>query len=179
MKKEMFDIVDGRNRIVGKEERSVVHKKHLKHRAVHIFVFNRKGQLFIQQRSFSKDTNPGKWGSSVGGHLDAGEYYLHAAVRELKEELGIRTDERKLKHFASFNASRISGWEFVKIYSLVYGGKIRMNKNELKNGKFVRIEELKEMLRKESASFTPDFAYYFKKLFGKKKIKNKKKKVRV
>jgi len=179
MQNEFFDVVDGRNRVVGKEECFVVHKKHLKHRAVHIFVFNPKGQVFIQQRSLSKDTNPGKWGSSVGGHLDAGEDYLHAAVRELEEELGIRANEKKLKRIAFFKASKISGWEFVEIYSIVYGGKIKMNEEELKNGKFVKIEELKEALRKESSSFTPDFAYYFKKLFGKKKIKNKKKKVRV
>ena len=59
------------------------------HRAVHILVFNQRGELFLQKRSMSKDNDPGMWDSSAAGHVDSGESYLDCATREIEEELGV------------------------------------------------------------------------------------------
>jgi isopentenyldiphosphate isomerase len=59
------------------------------HRSVHIYVFNRRGEVLLQLRSKDRDIQPGRWDTSEGGHLDAGEEYLQAARRELREELGV------------------------------------------------------------------------------------------
>ena len=80
---EVFDIVDHRDRVIGQAPRSKVHHLGLLHRAVHILVFNARGELFLQKRSMSKDTFPGAWDSSAAGHLDAAEGYEEAAWREL------------------------------------------------------------------------------------------------
>jgi hypothetical protein len=48
---ELFDIVDDHNKVIGQQQRSVVHTLGLKHRAVYCFVFNSNGDLLLQQRS--------------------------------------------------------------------------------------------------------------------------------
>lgn len=90
MNTEYFDIVDESGRVIGRAPRAVCHgDPSLIHRSVHIYVFNRPGKILLQLRSRNKDIQPGKWDTSVGGHLDAGEDYDRAARRELLEELGI------------------------------------------------------------------------------------------
>ena len=89
---ELFDVVDAEDRVIGQATRSEVHARGLLHRASHVFVFNSDGQLLLQQRSATKDAHPLCWTSSCSGHLDAGETYEIAAVRELKEEIGLEAD---------------------------------------------------------------------------------------
>lgn len=60
-------------------------------RSVKIFIFNTKGELLIQKRSLNLANFPGKWDMSVGGHVDEGGEYMDAAVREIKEEVGIES----------------------------------------------------------------------------------------
>ncbi|MEN8724141.1 MAG: NUDIX domain-containing protein, partial [Lentimonas sp.] len=86
---ELFDVVDAEDTVLRIETRSVVHREKLFHRAVHVFVFNTKGELYLQRRSMTKDTAPGKWVSSCSGHVDSGEEYDQAAPRELGEEIGL------------------------------------------------------------------------------------------
>ena len=113
---ERFDVVDGDDRVVGVESRGVVHATGLHHRAVHLFVFNGRGELFLQKRSPWKDKHPGKWDSSAAGHLDSGEEYGAAARRELSEELGINPDAAPLHEIGALTASEATGWEFVRIF---------------------------------------------------------------
>src|SRR4051812_18974633 len=90
MSEDIFDVVNDRNEVIGQELRSVVHRTGLKHRAVHVLVFNSRRQLFLQKRSMLKDCFPGTWDSSASGHLDRGEEYDACAIRELGEELGYK-----------------------------------------------------------------------------------------
>src|SRR5580704_5256092 len=86
---ELFDVVDADDRVIRQERRSVVHAQGLSHRAVHIFVFNSRGQLLVQRRSASKDEYPLTYTSSASGHVAAGETYEMCAPREMVEEIGI------------------------------------------------------------------------------------------
>ena len=88
-KSELFDVVNSEDVVLRSAERAVVHREQLLHRAVHVFVFNAAGQLYLQRRSLNKDTAPGKWVSSCSGHVDSGEDYDAAAPRELAEEIGL------------------------------------------------------------------------------------------
>ena len=120
---ELFDVVDADDRPVGRATRAQVHREGLCHRAVHLFVFNRRGELFLQQRSRLKDVDPRCWDSSAAGHLDAGEDYPQAAVRELAEELGIEgTEPREVARIA---ACAENGWEHVRLFRLEHGGPVR------------------------------------------------------
>lgn len=90
MSKEYLDIIDESGRIIGQATRAECHtNSSLAHRTVHVLVFNSRGELFLQKRSINKDIQPGKWDTSVGGHLNLGETFHQAVQREIKEELGI------------------------------------------------------------------------------------------
>jgi len=113
---ELLPVVDGRDRPLRPAPRGEVHAQGLRHRAVHILVFDPSGPLYLQKRSMSKDTHPGKWTSSASGHVDWGEDYGPAARRELAEELGLALE---LAEVARLAASARTENEFVRIYQAV------------------------------------------------------------
>ena len=87
---ERFEIVDEDDRVIGTALRSECHgNPALIHRVAHVLVVNAQGALLLQKRAACKDIQPGRWDTSVGGHLDPGETYHQAAVREMREELGL------------------------------------------------------------------------------------------
>ena len=59
------------------------HREGLLHRIVVVYLTRKNGDILIQERI------SGRLDHSSAGHVDIGEDYLHAAQRELKEELGI------------------------------------------------------------------------------------------
>lgn len=162
---ELYDRVDKNDFVVGKVVRAVAHRDRVFHRAVHVWLFDGKARLFLQRRSAGKDTNPLKWGSSMGGHVDAGESYEQAALRELSEELGLKVSLGDLVFVRKFRPRAETNWEFVKMYFVSYDekkhGKIRLNKNESAGGKFVEVKEIGRLIRLKRRSFTPDFVLFF------------------
>ena len=95
MKQEYLDIVDIKDKIIGKATRKEIHDMHQIHRGVHVFVVNSKNEILIQKRSNKKDYYPGYYDASVGAQVRSGETYEQAAKRELKEELGVDTVKLK------------------------------------------------------------------------------------
>jgi 16S rRNA (adenine1518-N6/adenine1519-N6)-dimethyltransferase len=86
---ECFDTFDEAGRSIGRVPRKEVHERGLWHRSAHVYLFDQRGALIIQQRATGKDLFPGRWDFSVGEHLKPGEGYLEGALRGLKEELGV------------------------------------------------------------------------------------------
>lgn len=90
---EMLTLVTEDDREIGPVPRSLVHgNPALVHRSVHVMVIGRRG-LLLQKRSLAKDTQPGRWDTSVGGHVGFGQTYEEAARREAAEELGLTLGE--------------------------------------------------------------------------------------
>ena len=87
-KEEFLEVVDEDNQVIRIASRYEIHKKGLRHRSVHIFIFNTKGDLYLQKRSPSKDQYPEHWDTSAAGHTDPGESPLEAAQRELMRRVG-------------------------------------------------------------------------------------------
>ena len=48
MTEEIFDVVDADDRVIDQQPRSEVHRLGLRHRAIHLLVFNAAGELFLQ-----------------------------------------------------------------------------------------------------------------------------------
>ncbi|BCU75404.1 16S rRNA (adenine(1518)-N(6)/adenine(1519)-N(6))-dimethyltransferase RsmA [Luteolibacter sp. LG18] len=120
---EIFDVVDENDQVTGQATRGEVHAKGLLHRAVHVFAVNRRGEVLLQRRSLLKDSHPGVWDSSVSGHLDAGEDYETAVVRELEEEMGIVDAEPE--EIARIAPCEATGWEHVRLYRCRHDGAVR------------------------------------------------------
>lgn len=115
---EVFDVVDAEDRVIGREFRGVIHRRGLLHRAVHVFWLRPDGLLGLQRRSYAKDNCPGQLSSSCAGHVDSGETYLAAAVRELGEELGVRVAPAELREIDYAPQHADLGREFVRSYLL-------------------------------------------------------------
>ncbi len=133
MSEEIFDLVNERDEVIGRRARSEVHRLGLLHRAVHVLVFNARGDLFLQKRSLNKDRQPGVWDSSASGHLDAGESYDAAAVRELREELGWAA-ARPLERLFKLDACAETDREFVWVYRGEAEGPFTLPPDEIERG---------------------------------------------
>ena len=152
---EIFDIVDSHDRVIGTARRGDVHANGWKHRAVHIMVRRANGDVFLQKRSMHKDCHPGVWDSSASGHLDSGESYHTAAVRELKEELGIHV--AAVEEVGALDASVITGQEFVRIYRVDHEGPFVLHPDEIEEGRWIAVGELDRRVQRTPADFAPCF----------------------
>lgn len=152
---EIFDVVDENDEVVRQATRKEVHSQGLIHRAVHIFVINRRGELLLQKRSRFKDAHPGVWDSSAAGHLDAGEGYEHAAVRELEEEMGI-TDV-PVSRVAHLPPSEATGWEHVELFSARWDGTPRFPCAEVEAIVWMKPEEIDAWVSNHPECFASGF----------------------
>lgn len=152
---EMFDVVDENDEVVRQETREVVHSEQLLHRAVHIFVFNKRKELFLQKRSRLKDVHPGVWDSSAAGHLNAGEGYDLTAVRELEEEVGIRNAE--VQEIAQIGACEQTGWEHVRLYLARHDGAVRFPCSEVESGEWFPMDEVRAWIETRPQDFASGF----------------------
>jgi isopentenyldiphosphate isomerase len=160
---EWFPIVDEEGNVTGKALRSVCHdgKSMLLHPVVHLHLFNSRGELFLQKRVKTKDIQPGKWDTSVGGHVSHGETIFEALFREVREELGIDTFVPEFLRKYVWKSSRER--ELVNSFSTVSDEIPVINRDEIEEGRYWTIKEIKENLGKDL--FTPNFENEVKMLF--------------
>ena len=162
---EWFDLVDTEDRVVGKALRSEVHRRRLRHRAVHMLVFDSAGRCFLQKRAMRKDEFPGVWDSAAAGHLDVGEEYDDAAARELEEELGvILADRKSLQPLFKINACEATGEEFVWIYRYLADGPFKLHKEEIERGQWFSIEAIDKWINEHPEEFTSAFPLIWERL---------------
>ena len=98
---EPFDVITADGRRTGRvKTRAEIHRDGDWHRAIHVWVagVDDRGAPFLtlQRRSPHKDTWPGRYDATVGGHYRAGET-LAETLREVEEEIGIIPDPRELR----------------------------------------------------------------------------------
>jgi isopentenyldiphosphate isomerase len=156
MTEEIFDVVNERDEVVGQAPRREVHARGLRHRAVHVLVFNARGELFLQKRSQLKDSAKGKWDSSSSGHVDQGEDYDACAVRELREEIGValaRAPQRLFK----IDAGLETGWEFCWIYRGESEGPFTLQVEEIETGAWFLPAAITAWMGEKPGEFAPSF----------------------
>lgn len=162
MKEEWFPLVNEEGETIGKATRKECHSgsKQL-HPVIHLHIFNDAGELYLQKRSMTKDIQPGKWDTAVGGHIDYGETVEEALRREVREELGITAFTPQFITRYVFESSIEK--ELVNTFRTIYNGDFTPDTEELDGGRFWPIEEIKANLGKNV--FTPNFEQEFKRLF--------------
>jgi len=151
---ERFPVVDKNDRILRDASRSEVHGNNLRHRAVHILIFNPAGEVYLQQRSRWKDRHPLKWDSSAAGHVTVAESYDETAQRELKEELGISVS---LKKIAKLSGSERTDYEFVWLYRGEVAGNLSPNPKEIETGAFFPEQVIDSWVAARPEGFAPGF----------------------
>lgn len=109
-----------------------------------MLVFNDEGRLLLQKRSQNKDVAPGKWDTSVGGHISPSEDLIAAAKREMEEELGIVPED--IKPVYSYIHSNHYESELVFTHSCTHNGPFSFNKEEIDEVLFWKIEDIKKAI---------------------------------
>lgn len=158
---EWLEEVDEFDRVIGRYRRSEIHRLGLRHRSVHILLFDRAGRLFLQKRSMRKDVHPGYWDTSAAGHVDPGEAYDASAGRELHEELGI-DPLPPLEFLFKVSASASTGWEFIQVYRVVHDGPLRLNSAEIDEGRWLYPEEIDRWSVSGGAGLTITFQWIWR-----------------
>ena len=188
MSEEIFDVVNERDEVIGQAPRKEVHARGLWHRAVHVLVFNARGEVFLQKRSMLKDTAKGKWDSSSSGHVDTGEDYDVCAVREVREEIGLelpalerpsagapphpalspggREGGQKLRRLFKIDARKETGWEFCWIYRCESEGPFVLHPEEIETGDWFAPEAVTKWVEEKPHDFASAFVLIWKMLLA-------------
>lgn len=116
---EQCDIVDEHDRVVGTKPRHEAKTDFVRKRYANIVIRNQAGQFWIPKRRDDLK----RWASGLdfaaGGAVEAGEDYLAAALRELREEIGIDVDPSSLQQIAYLSPYKYPVACFMKVYELI------------------------------------------------------------
>jgi len=150
----MFQLVDRKGNRIGAASRQECHgNPSLIHLVVHLHVFDPAGRLYLQKRSMGKDTNPGRWDTSVGGHVSAGESVSDALIREAREELGI--DASGAAYLYSYLSEGAFESEYAECFILESSQPIHPDPGEIDEGRHFSLDEVRAVIG--TGALTPMF----------------------
>lgn len=162
---EIFDVVDSSDNVLYQEKRSIIHQNNLIHRASHIILLDENKNILLQKRASSKDSYPLIYTTSTSGHVDAGENYLQAAIREAFEELGIQISQNDLTPIGKIYPCPETANEFTFLYTLIYNqnkmGPLNFPKDEVDSLKWIPLKEFSKQINLFPENFTPSFLKVF------------------
>jgi len=172
MSEEIFDVVNERDEVIDRKPRSEVHRLGLLHRAVHVLVFNARGETFLQKRSMTKDREPGKWDSSTSGHVDSGEDYDACALRELREEIGLDMKPGAVATGASPLLQKLfkiaacveTDAEFVWVYRCQAEGPFQLHPDEIECGGWFAPDKVSRWIAEKPEDFAGAFRLIWSKV---------------
>lgn len=139
MEQEKVILVNEQDEQIGLMEKLEAHEKGALHRAVSVFIFNKKGELLLQKRASTKYHGAGLWTNTSCTHPRDGESNEACAQRRLKEEMGIET--RLEERFSFLYKGEVENGlienEFDHVFFGVYDGQVRPNADEVEDHIFV------------------------------------------
>lgn len=149
MPEELLDIVNDEDMVIDRQTRTLVHQLGLQHRGAHIFLFRQDRKMLVQKRSADRASSPSMLDCSVSEHVQAGESYLEAAIRGLREEMGVAGIE--LERLAKFRMNYgVNDNEISELYEgVVNPAHVKFDPVEIESIQYLRMDELKEMLANE------------------------------
>jgi isopentenyldiphosphate isomerase len=164
MSTESFSIVDAQDEhlhvVFSKQE---LHRNGGYHRSVHVFV-EVFGGLFILQKKAVSTENGGKWSSAASGHVRCGESYKIAAVRELKEEIGLKADEEELNEVVKVSPSIANGNEFSTLFTYLMDPReeeLELDQNEVDEIVICPLIDIIGDIEKYKDEYSPAFIELF------------------
>ena len=171
MTNELIDIYNEKNQFTGIQKlKSQAHRKGLWHRSTHVWIYRSSGEVLLQLRASKKILYPELWDISVSGHVNAGEQPKIAALREIKEEVGLTVDTKDLEFFKLIQARETykniqnnEHWYayFLKLKKDVGTQKFKLQESEVEKVQFFSLKELETQLRKMPEKFVPHGNYWF------------------
>lgn len=159
-------LVDENDKEIGSCEKLEAHQQGWLHRAFSIFIFNRRGEMLLQQRALNKYHSPGLWTNACCSHPAPGEKLEEAASRRLEEELGISTSLEKRFDFiyrAEFE-NGLTEYEFDHVLVGEYEGNIDFNKEEVMDIAWKDVRMVEQELEADPSKFSAWFKIAFQKM---------------
>lgn len=155
---EWFPVVEPSGLVIGRSTRSYCHSgaKPL-HPVVHLHIIDRFSRIYLQKRSMSKDIQPGKWDTAVGGHVSYGEGILEAVYREASEELGFT--EFNPIHLETYSFESEIEKEMINVFATVGSYDLHPDLDEVDEGRWWDISDIDANIGK--GVFTPNFESEF------------------
>ena len=154
-------LVDEADRRLGHLSKDLCHEgQGVLHRAFSLLIFNRRGELLVQQRAPRKRLWPLYWSNSCCSHPRVGESMQAATRRRLLEELGIQCPLQflfKFQYHAQFDANGAER-ELCSVFIGRCDGPLEVNREEIVDWRWMRPEILqRDMTRSDSPRYTPWF----------------------
>ena len=156
-------LVNEQDEPIGVMEKMEAHEKALLHRAFSVFLFNKNGDMLLQQRALSKYHSPGLWTNACCSHPAPGESNEEAALRRLGEELGIVTPVKKAFHFtykAEFD-NGLTEHEFDHVFIGVFDDDLLLNPEEVASVSYKSIDVIEQELEQFPDQYTAWFKIAF------------------
>jgi isopentenyl-diphosphate delta-isomerase len=166
---EFVILVDEEDQQIGLMEKIEAHEKALLHRAFSVFIFNKKGELMLQQRAASKYHSPLLWTNTCCSHQREGESNVKAGRRRLQEEMGFVTDIKEVFSFiykAPFD-NGLTEHEFDHVMIGAYEEAPNVNTDEAAGYKWMHMEDIKKDMENHPAIYTEWFKIIFNKSYEK------------
>jgi 16S rRNA (adenine1518-N6/adenine1519-N6)-dimethyltransferase len=162
-----ISFVDDDDKVIGVGPRQQAKELGINHRVVRIFLLNSSHELLIQKRS-STVAFPNLWDQSAGGHVDEGEDYDTAAIRELNEEIGVKNVPliRIKKYFTEEKAANHTMRRFNMLYTAIFDGIISIDNDEVSGTKWIALDELEQWMKQKPNEFTEGFVQAFEYYIG-------------
>lgn len=157
---ESYPVVDENDKVMYPVySKEALHNDKLRHRSVHIFI-ETFGRGFVLQLKGEKSENAGKWSSAVSGHVEYGEDYKEAAIREAKEELGLKIEEEELDRILKIDACEETNNEFVVLFTYLMNKdveSIKLNQEEVDKALIVPLADVIRDANKNASDYSPAF----------------------
>jgi len=149
---EYLDVVDAQNRVMGCADRPLIHRLGLRHRAVHVLIFNRQGQVFVQLRSLQKKSDPGLWDSSVSGTRRPWRILSSDSVTG--DAGGSGCCSQSFVYGFVLPAQRATGYEFSYVYQSNSDGPMILQREEISDGRWLDPARLTQELATAPQQFS-------------------------
>ncbi len=159
---EFLDIVDLDDEVIGKAEKNRVYKESLMHRIVHVLIFNDDGEMALQLRSSKCSYCPLHWATSVGGHVQSGESYEEAALREYDEELGTSSNLDSFTKDFYHDKRPLS--KFLGTFRTINNGPFDLDQDVVQKVIFASVAEIKKMIE-QGEKFHPELLFLLDKYY--------------
>lgn len=169
---EQVILVDTNDNQIGAMPKMEAHEKGVLHRAFSVFVFNKKGELMLQQRAAHKYHSPLLWTNTCCSHQRNGENNRQAGERRLQEEMGFSTRLNEVFSFiykAPFD-NGLTEHEFDHVLIGYFDEEPKINKEEVEDYKWMLLEDVKSEIENNSEEYTAWFRIIFNESYN--KIKN-------
>jgi isopentenyl-diphosphate Delta-isomerase len=151
---------------IGIMEKMKAHRKALLHRAISVFVFNRKGEWLLQRRAKDKYHSQGLWTNTCCSHPFPGESVKDAAKRRLLEEMGMVCDLDELFTF-TYSEKLDEGLTEHEVDHVFFGTSDMfpdVNNKEVMEWKYIGFNDLLEDIKLHPLKYTIWFRIIFEKV---------------